>query len=200
MKNNRIYTGVYPASKKSTRWRVHFHNKALGIKITERTHFKDCDSAIAHRKDLERKYPPETRMEKFNRSWTLDPKTGCHIWNAGRETHNPRMKIDGKCWKATRWIMHHLGHEIEGLQVCHKCGNPRCVNPDHLYMGTNTENMSDKFYHDTLGQKLDADDAREIYRLAHSGHSADEIADLFDISACMVRNIKAKRQWKQIHD
>ena len=70
---------------------------------------------------------------------------GCWEWQGYR---NPlgygRMRKDGKKHLAHR-ISYTLfvGEIPEGKMLCHKCDNPSCVNPDHLFVGTNQDNVSD---------------------------------------------------------
>lgn len=88
------------------------------------------------------------REERIASFWALtipEPNTGCWLWlgtegprGYGRLSFCGRRQRANRCaWEITR------GPIADGLFVCHRCDQPSCVNPDHLFLGTHQDNMSD---------------------------------------------------------
>lgn len=84
-------------------------------------------------------------MIRFRSKYRVDKDTGCWNWNRPHPDHGyGQFNLDGKTLRAHRvsWIIHN-GTIPDGLCVLHKCDNPRCVNPSHLFLGTHSDNMID---------------------------------------------------------
>ena len=91
---------------------------------------------------------------------------------------------------------------IGRLLVCHECDNPKCVNPDHLFLGTpkrNSEDMAEKG-RSTRGERnaqarLTASDAQAIRADLRSPH---EVAREYGVSAPTNCDIRERRTWKHV--
>ena len=92
--------------------------------------------------------------------------------------------------------------------VCHSCDNRRCVNPDHLWIGThqeNTKDMIDKNRDQILGEKnckakLSEREVLEIYCLLNLNKRTVDIADFYGINRTQVQAIKSGNCWKNLYD
>jgi HNH endonuclease/CENP-B-like protein len=108
------------------------------------------------------------------------------------------------------WILHY-GPVPIGLQVLHHCDNPPCCRPDHLWIGTQKENMHDmikKGRHFTQGlpqnragenpqAKLTGQQVAQIRRLRGT-HSERAIAKMFGIHRSTVNRITANKRWSYL--
>jgi hypothetical protein len=129
-----------------------------------------------------------------DRFWSkVNKANGCWTWNAGlnRDGYGS-IKIKGKFWLAHRYAMVLAGHIIEGKVVCHKCDNPSCVNPDHLFVGTQADNVKDMIAKNRYVKPQSKLSAADIIAIQESTDSYKEIGKRFNISAPYVCNIKRK--------
>jgi hypothetical protein len=140
----------------------------------------------------------------------VDRKTNCWNWNLNKagEKYGWIYYIDNRQIGVHR-IMASLtfyGFNIDSpLFVCHKCDNPSCINPKHLFIGTqqdNTDDMVKKKRH-AFGEKnghhkLTDKDVINIRFLYSNGETMLELSKMYDVSKEQIRNIIHKISWKYI--
>lgn len=164
-------------------------------------------------------------MERFNNKYEVNQENGCWEWTAGirNKFGYGAMAFDGRVQDAHRvsWLIHH-GEIPKHKYVCHKCDNPVCVNPDHLFLGTPQDNVTDcikkgRFNHlhmnstprergeetrfkkgHTNSRVLSVEQVKEVKFLLSVGVSPKEIAFYTGVKFHAVRDIKYKKAYVNV--
>lgn len=135
----------------------------------------------------------------FRDRFTIDG-IGCWLWTNSVDTHGyGHLFYDGKLRLAHRlmWELTH-GPIPKLMHVLHRCDIPRCINPDHLFLGTASQNMKDmhnKGRHSIRqGCKLNMELANSI-RDMPGKHS--DIAKRFGVTRPLISAIKRNEIWSK---
>jgi hypothetical protein len=87
-----------------------------------------------------------TLKDRFEDKVSIEPNSGCWLWTGSlNDTGYGQLWVGSKSTRAHRLSYElHVGPIPEGMHVCHHCDNPPCCNPNHLFVGSHTDNMADK--------------------------------------------------------
>ena len=140
--------------------------------------------------------------------------SGCWEWIAGRTEDGYGYFRDGKRGvRAHRFSYElYIGKIPDGMLVLHRCNNRKCVNPEHIYIGTQAENIRDSIaagthcsvlHEDRRGQmaslsKLDNDDVVHIKTMLKNGIKQWLIAWVYQVRRSTIGNINTGYSWSHI--
>ena len=135
------------------------------------------------------------------RFWGRVRKTaGCWIWRHRAPGGYATFATNGRgsCHPAHRvsWFIAY-GEIPIGVCVLHRCDNPRCIRPDHLFLGTPQDNSDDKVAKGRYrhASKLTARDVREIRR---SDDPQDVLAARYGVNASNISQVQRGHSWKHL--
>ena len=143
--------------------------------------------------------PPAERLVAIGYTETAD---GCHEWNGSRTSDGYGSIALGKqkvgYAHRVSWERANGQSLPEGMYVCHRCDNPPCINPEHLFPGSPLDNSGDaveKRRH-AFGQrnghaKLSNADVRTIRAALAEGESHVSIAERYPVSRSCISMIAA---------
>lgn len=148
-----------------------------------------------------------TIVDKFN--LCVERTDNCWLWISGLDAHG----YGRICHKGVDRKAHRLSYEIhkgeipKGMGVLHRCDTPACVNPDHLFVGTQKDNTADmirkgrgakgSMLPQTRLSELDVIIIKEALR---EGFLQKHIAKYFNVHPVTISDIKLNRSWKHIQD
>lgn len=138
----------------------------------------------------------------------IEISKGCWLWAGSKNADGyGTVSLNGKNQKA-----HRVSYEVfngpipSNMVVMHKCDRPACVNPEHLTLGVQSDNVADM---DRKGRrvapasenartaKLTWTEVRQIRKYANGGKSRQWLADKYNLHISSVDNILKNRTWKE---
>ncbi len=143
----------------------------------------------------------ERFYEKVNKTNTCWLWTGARIEGMGYGILRRGTRNEGTI------LAHRLSWELsygfipKKMQVCHKCDNPICINPDHLFLGTQYDNIQDmisKSRDNTNGRRKlsqhNIDNIRGKYLTGH--YSLRSLAEIYGVGHKQIHRIVTFENWK----
>jgi hypothetical protein len=141
--------------------------------------------------------------------WRPDER-GCLLWTACTYPFgHGQFRLHGRLVRAHRFAWESVNGPIpDGLCVLHQCDVPRCVNPAHLFLGTQLDNIADRDAKGRQarqqGEACGKSKLTEVQVYSIRSYIADgvllqyEIADMFNVTTGAIGHIKTRRTWSHL--
>jgi len=149
-------------------------------------------------------------MKRFEEKYK-EIENGCWIWKKLTKTHRyGNFYFNGKSQQSHRvsWQLH-FGEIPEGMKVLHKCDTPGCVNPEHLFLGTQKDNVLDcikkgrfhqnsakscEKHHFAKLKAVDVQNIKAIYKYTDATHQ--KLANIYGVSREQIGKIIRGERWQ----
>lgn len=164
----------------------------------------------------------ESNFEYIQNRIVIDLETKCWNWTGTLcKDGYGKCKRKGKTYRTHRLSYEYYKGEFDNnLYVCHSCDNPKCVNPDHLWLGTHFHNELDKtlkgrrspspsISHPHLipkgekiwSSKLTKEVVEEIYKLGLKNYTAKQILDKLNLKlhTSTINRIMTGKSWAHLN-
>jgi len=139
----------------------------------------------------------------------VDEQTGCWDWLKFKDRNKyGHIKVLGKSELVHRIAYQTLVGDIpSGMFVCHRCDNPSCLNPEHLFVGTNQDNIDDKVAKNRqskIGQQKGSKHSlaklteKDIVDIRISTLSQNKLALLYGMTQSSISQIQNKITWSHV--
>ena len=150
-------------------------------------------------------YTPKESKNFFKKVKVMP--SGCHEWQGslnGRGYGSLGIKYATRKAHRVAWELAY-GLIPDGMSVLHTCDNRRCVNPDHLFLGTQADNMHDMKTKDRVANgerlpqsKLTEKDVCDIRKAHDDGESQRSIATRYGVNQSSISLIVSRKTWRRI--
>jgi HNH endonuclease len=134
----------------------------------------------------------------------IDDSTGCWNWTGSKGRRGYGWIWDGSrnCRAHRLSYKLHCGPIADGMQVCHRCDNPPCVNPAHLFLASDAENKADKMAKGRQARGSGNGQAKlteaQIMEIIAMPGTNVEIARKYGVGDSHISHIRSGRKWAHI--
>jgi len=145
--------------------------------------------------------------EKLDKYGVPIPECGCVIWvgGIGKAGYGilKHKKITMSSHRAS--YIQKFGDIPKGKYVCHSCDNRACINPDHLFVGTHSDNMADMVKKGRSPRYIGENNPMckltewDVVAILLDDRKRSEIAEAFNIHTKTIYKIKSGKLWKLLH-